>query len=187
MKARATLLGHPIHQMLIVVPLGLFVIAVLFDVINAFRPTTELSIASFWNIVAGSIGAVVAAVFGLIDWTKIPDGTRAKRFGVFHAVTNVGVLALFVAAAVLRWDNVSYAATTPALMLELFGFVLGGVGGWLGGELVDRFGIGVHDGAHPNATSSPFESDPVPAVSMRDDDPRAPTISATIPEPTHAR
>jgi uncharacterized membrane protein len=187
MKARATLLGHPIHQMLIVVPLGLFVIAVVFDVINAFRPIEELSIASFWNILAGAIGAVIAAVFGLIDWTKIPDGSRAKKFGIYHGITNVAVLALFVAAAVMRWDNVSYVATTPALLLELGGFVLGGLGGWLGGELVDRFGIGVHEGAHPNATTSAFESEPEPAVSMRDDDPRAPTIAASMPEPTHAR
>jgi uncharacterized membrane protein len=183
MKARATLLGHPIHQMLVVVPLGLFVIAVVFDVITAFRPIEELSIASFWNIVAGCIGALVAAVFGLIDWTKIPEGTRAKKFGVFHALTNVTVLALFVVAAVLRWDNPSYFAYTPSLVIEVVAFLLGGLGGWLGGELVDRFGIGVHEGAHPNAPSSLRET---PAVAMRDDDPRAPTISSSMPA-THAR
>lgn len=154
MKARATLLGHPIHQMLIVVPLGLYVIAVVFDVITMFRPIPELAIASFWNIVAGSVGAVLAAIFGLIDWTKIPSGTRAKRIGVFHALANVAVLALFVVAAVLRWDNASYYVSTPALVLELVAFALGGVSGWLGGELVDRLGIGVHEGAHPNAPSS---------------------------------
>jgi uncharacterized membrane protein len=154
MKARATLLGHPIHQMLVVVPLGLFVIATVFDVITMFRPMAELSIAAFWNIVAGSIGAGLAAVFGLIDWTKIPKDTRAKRIGVYHALANVAVLTLFVIAVVLRWDNASYVATTSVLMLELGGFVLGGLGGYLGGELVDRFGIGVHEGAHPNAPSA---------------------------------
>ena len=154
MKARATLLGHPIHQMLIVVPLGLWVIAVVFDLITVFRPIEELSIASFWNIVAGSAGAVLAAVFGVVDWTGIPKGTRAKRIGIFHAVTNVAVLALFVLAAVMRYDNPSYFVTTQALVVELVAFVLGGLGGWLGGELVDRLGVGVHEGAHPNATSS---------------------------------
>jgi uncharacterized membrane protein len=154
MRARATLLGHPIHQILIVLPLGLFVCAVVFDVVTMFRPIAELSIASFWNIVVGSIGAVLAAVFGLIDWTKIPKNTRAKRIGVVHALTNVGVLALFVIAAFLRYDNTSYFVTTPALVLELIAFAMAGVGGWLGGELVDRLGIGVHDGANPNAPSS---------------------------------
>jgi uncharacterized membrane protein len=154
MRARATLLGHPIHQILIVLPLGLFVTAVVFDVVTFFRPIAELSIASFWNIVVGSIGAVLAAVFGLVDWTKIPKGTRAKKVGVFHALTNVGVLALFVVAGVLRMDNESYFASTPALVLELVGFALAGLGGYLGGELVDRFGVGVHEGANVNAPST---------------------------------
>lgn len=154
MRARATLLGHSIHQMLIVVPLGLYVIAVVFDVITVFRPIPELTIASFWNIVAGSIGAVVAAVFGVIDWTKIPPGTRARRIGVLHAGANVILLALFVIVALLRYDNPGYAVSSQALVLELVAFAFAGMGGWLGGELIDRLGIGVDEGAHPDATSS---------------------------------
>lgn len=154
MKARATLLGHPIHQMLVVVPLGLWTMAVIFDVITVFRPSENLSIASYWNIVAGCIAAVVAATFGLIDWTKIPAGTRAKRIGVMHALTNVGVLILFVIAVGMRYDEPSYVATTAPFVIELIAFALGGLGGWLGGELVDRLGIGVYEGAHPNAPSS---------------------------------
>jgi uncharacterized membrane protein len=176
MKARATLLGHPIHQMLIVVPLGLYVIAVVFDVITMFRPIEELSIASFWNIVAGSIGAVVAALFGVIDWTKIPAGTRAKRIGIFHAVANVAVLGLFVAAAAMRSDNPAYFVSTTALVLELVAFALGGLAGFWGGELVDRFGIGVHEGAHPDA---PRERQRPPGLG----DDRRP-FYATHPSPT---
>jgi uncharacterized membrane protein len=167
MKARATLLGHPIHQMLVVVPLGLFVIAVVFDVITMFRPIPELSVASFWNIVAGCIGAVVAAVFGLADWTKIPAGTRAKRVGVMHALTNVTVLILFVIAAAVRWDNPNYAVGGGVMVLELVAFALGGLGGFLGGELVDRFGIGVYEGAHPDAPGSLGRRDREPAGGTR--------------------
>jgi len=151
MKARATLLGHPIHQILIVLPLGLFVTAVVFDVVTMFKPMPQLSIAAFWNIVVGSIGALLAAPFGLIDWTKIPRKTRAKRVGILHAVTNVTVLSLFVVAGYLRYFNVDYAVTTIPLVLEIAGFLLAGLGGYLGGELVDRLGIGVHEGANPDA------------------------------------
>ena len=179
MKARATLLGHPIHQMLVVLPLGLFVIAVLFDLIHAFRPTPELSIASYWNIVAGCVGAVVAAVFGVIDWTKIPSGTRAKKYGTAHGLASVVLLAVFVLAAGLRAESVSYTATTTVLVLELGGFALGGLVGFLGGELIGRFGIGVLEGAHPNAARpASARMPPNAGVSMRDDDPHAPTISA---------
>jgi len=154
MRARATLLGHPIHQILIVLPLGLYVCAVVFDIVTMFRPISELSIAAFWNIVVGSIGAVLAAVFGLIDWTKIPKNTRARRIGIVHALVNTGVLVLFVISALLRIDRDYYFVTNGVLVLELIAFVMAGVGGWLGGELVDRLGIGVHEGANPNAPSS---------------------------------
>jgi uncharacterized membrane protein len=140
--------------MLIVLPLGLYVCAVVFDVVTMFRPISELSIAAFWNIVVGSIGAVLAAVFGFIDWSKIPKNTRAKRIGVLHAVLNVTVLTLFVISAFLRIDRDYYFVTTGILVLELLAFAIAGAAGWLGGELVDRLGIGVHEGANPNAPSS---------------------------------
>jgi uncharacterized membrane protein len=164
MRARATLLGHPIHQMLVVLPLGAFVTAVVLDVVTMFRPISELSIAAFWSLVIGSIGAVIAAVFGLVDWTKIPKRTRAKRVGVFHALTNVSVLALFVVAALLRMDRDYYFVNGGILAIELVAFALAGVGGWLGGELVDRMGIGVHEGAHPNAPSSLQDPRKVPTA-----------------------
>jgi uncharacterized membrane protein len=39
-------------------------------------------------------------------------------------------------------------------MLSFMGAGLALLTGWLGGELVDRLGVGVDDGAHPNAPSS---------------------------------
>ncbi|HET6583219.1 MAG TPA: DUF2231 domain-containing protein [Nannocystaceae bacterium] len=154
MRAKATLLGHPVHQILIVLPLGLYMCAVVFDVVTMFRPVAELSIAAFWNIVVGTIGGLLAAVFGLIDWLSIPKGTRAKRVGIFHALTMVSVVALFTISAFLRFDRDDYFVTTAALVLELAGFALAGLGGWLGGELVDRLGVGVHEGANVDAPSS---------------------------------
>lgn len=165
MRARATLLGHPIHQMLVVLPLGAFVTAVVLDVVTMFRSISELSIAAFWSIVIGACGAVLAAVFGLIDWTKIPKNTRAKRVGIFHALTNVTVLVLFVVAGLLRMDRDYYFVTGTILAIELVAFALAGLGGWLGGELVDRLGIGVHEGAHPNAPSSLDDPRKVPPSS----------------------
>jgi len=150
MKARITLLGHPVHQALVAIPIGLFVIAVLFDVITAFKRIDALAIAAYWNLIAGVIGALLAAVFGIIDWTKIPKRTRARRLGILHVTATAG----FAVAAGLRWDAGTYFATPPALVLEIAGFAVLSVGGWMGGELVDRLGIGVHDHAHADAPSS---------------------------------
>lgn len=154
MKARATLLGHPIHQILIVLPLGLFVVSVVFDVLSAWRYMPQLSIASFWNVVVGVGAGVVAALFGFIDWTKIPSRTRAKRLGILHALVNIAVVAMFAISAGLRYQIDGYVATATPLALEVVGFVLAGLGGWMGGELVDRLGIGVHEHAHADAPSS---------------------------------
>lgn len=153
MEAKARLLGHPIHQMLIVFPLGLLATAVVFDVVNLLAGNGYWSEIAYWMIAAGVIGGLAAALFGLIDWTKIPAGTRAKRIGLLHGVGNVIVVVLFVASWLLRRDE-PRAPETLALLLSFAGAGLSLITGWLGGELVDRLAVGVDEGAHVDAPSS---------------------------------
>jgi|SRR4051812_36344867 uncharacterized membrane protein len=84
MESRAKLLGHPIHPMLIVLPLGLFIAAVVFDALYLWRGAQTFAAVAYWNIAGGVIGGLLAAVFGLVDWLAIPSGTRAKRIGLLH-------------------------------------------------------------------------------------------------------
>lgn len=153
MTSRARVLGHAAHQMLIVFPLGLLGTAVVFDVLAITLEDTTMAVVSYWMIVAGIIGGLVAAVPGWIDWAAIPAGTRAKRIGLIHGLGNTVVLALFAGSGVLRSD----APETPETLALVLGFAGAGlslVTGWLGGELVDRLGVGVDDGAHLDAPSS---------------------------------
>lgn len=83
MESRAKLLGHSIHQMLIVFPLGLLATAVVFDVIHLAGDQLLFAELAFWLVVSGLIGGAVAARFGLVDWLSIPRGTRAKRVDVY--------------------------------------------------------------------------------------------------------
>lgn len=154
MEARAKILGHPVHQMLIVIPLGLFVTAAVLDIIAMIGGWEQLSVVSFWNLVIGIGVGLIAAVFGLIDWTGIPKGTRAKRVGAAHGIGNVLMVGLFFVAVLLRMGEPGFAVTGGALALEVIALGLGGVTGWLGGELVTRHAIGVYSDAHPNASSS---------------------------------
>jgi uncharacterized membrane protein len=154
MEARAKILGHPVHQMLIPIPLGLFITAAVIDIVAAFTDWRLLSVVSFWNLVIGIATALIAAVFGTIDWTAIPKGTRAKRVGAVHGIGNVLMVGLFFVAVLLRVDEPAWAITGGALALEIVALAIGTVTGWLGGELVDRHAIGVHPDAHPNAPSS---------------------------------
>lgn len=153
MESRAKLLGHPIHQMLVVFPLGLLAMAVIFDAIGLFIGNSYWSEIAFWMIAAGIVTGLIAAPFGAIDWAAIPSGTRAKRIGALHGIGNVIVILLFAASWWLRLG----APSTPvdlALMLSFAGAALALGTGWLGGELVDRLGVGVDEGAHVNAPSS---------------------------------
>jgi uncharacterized membrane protein len=140
--------------MVIVFPLGLFVTGTLFDVIARFSDNAVFDQVGYWNIVAGIVGAVVAAVTGLLDWTAIPAGTRAKRIGLLHGAANSVVLLLFLASWLVRMDNVDHRAAAGSVVVEVLAVAISGVAAWFGGELVDRLGIGVDDDAHPDASSS---------------------------------
>jgi uncharacterized membrane protein len=153
MESRAKLLGHPIHQMLIVFPLGLLGTAVFFDVLSIVLANSYWSEIALWMMVAGVVTGLLAAPFGLIDWLAIPRGTRAKRIGALHGGGNVVVLLLFAASAFLRVPA-PMAPTALALSLSFVGLFLSLATGWLGGELVDRLGVGVDEGAHVDAPSS---------------------------------
>ncbi len=149
----ARLLGHPIHQVLIVFPLGLLATAVIFDIVGLATSGPEWFRISFWMIAAGIIGGLTAALFGVIDWLDIPANTRAKQIGALHGCGNVVVLLLFTASWFLR-RPAPEAPTTAAYVLSFAGVLLALVTGWLGSELVVRLGVGVDDGAHVNAPSS---------------------------------
>jgi uncharacterized membrane protein len=118
-------------------------------------------------IAAGIIGGLVAAVFGLIDWLAIPSRTRAKRVGAAHGLGNVIVVALFLVSWLLRARTGGWQPTGLALTFSFVGVAVAAVTGWLGGELVDRLGVGVADNAHPDASSSLSRRPAQPAPSTR--------------------
>ncbi len=153
MESRAKLAGHPIHPMLVVFPLGLLATSLVFDIIAKASGSTGLALASYYMIPAGVIGGLAAAVFGLVDWLAIRRGTRARWVGGMHGIGNVIVVALFVLSWILRREDAAHPGSI-SVVLSLIGVLLALVTGWLGGELVDRLGIGVDDGAHPDAPSS---------------------------------
>jgi uncharacterized membrane protein len=153
MESRAKLFGHPIHQMLIVFPLGLLAMAVIFDLFALARADGYWSEIAYWMIAAGVVTGLLAAPFGLIDWVAIPSGTRAKRIGAVHGLGNVLIVLMFAGSWLMRRDD----PRAPEQMALALSFVAGGLAlitGWLGGELVNRLSVGVDDGAHVDAPSS---------------------------------
>lgn len=160
MESRAKLFGHSVHQMLVVLPLGLLATATVFDAIHWLSGEMRWAEASFLMIVAGLLGGLAAAVFGLVDYLAIPRRTRARRVGILHGLGNVVVLGLYAVSWVQRIPSES-PPPQIALILSMVGAVLAIVTGWMGGELVDRLGVGIDERAHLNAPSS-LRGSPVP-------------------------
>ena len=153
MESKFKVAGHPFHPMLIVFPLGLLATAVAFDIVGLASSGTTCFTVSFWMIAAGIIGGLLAALPGLVDWWAIPRNTRAKAIGLWHGVGNVVCVLLFIASWFVRRGN-NDVPTNGALVLSFAAVVLALITGWLGGELVDRLGVGVDHGANLDAPSS---------------------------------
>lgn len=154
MESKVKLFGHPVHPMLIVLPLGLLSAAVVFDIAYLVTRDEVFNDVAFWNIAGGVIGGLAAAIFGAWDWFHIPRDTRAKRIGLLHGGGNVVVVVLFALSWLLRLGQDGSEPGVLAYAFSFGGLALAAVTAWLGGELVDRLGVGVDPGANLNAPSS---------------------------------
>jgi uncharacterized membrane protein len=154
MNSRIKFLGHPLHPMLVVFPVGLLSTAVILDLIFTGNGNRSLTTASYWMITAGLIGGLLAAVVGFLEWFAVPNNSRAKTVGLWHGLGNLVVTLLFFGSWWMRTGVEDYVPNSLAMILSLAGFGLALVTAWLGGELVYRLGIGVDHGANANAPSS---------------------------------
>ena len=153
MKSRAKLLGHLVHQMLIVLPPWLLAMAVLFDLLAIGLSQGDRSEIAYWMIAAGVVTGLRAALLRhhRLARHSLRHSSEADRRRL-HGIGNVLVVMLFAVSWVMRGD----APATPggvALTLSLAGACLALFTGWLGGEPADRLGVGVDDGAHVDAPS----------------------------------
>src|SRR5256885_15975402 len=167
MKTRAEFLGHPIHQMVIVLPLGLLATVATFDVIGVANRNRSLLRTSHYMLGSGLLTAVGAAVPGTMDFFSIPSNTRAKKIGLLHGIGNLVVAGLFAASWAARRRRPA-RPTRAAVALSVSGAALALVTEWLGGELVGRLGNRRHQiaGGHaPNLLARPAPPQPAAPTS----------------------
>ncbi len=146
MKTKASFVGAPMHPMFVHYPIALWTTSVITDLIFYFYRNTSLILISKFLIAAGIVGAILAAIFGLIDWTGITE-PAAKTIGNRHLVLNVLALILFVVSLYLRMKNygaplVGFHLKIPFLV-SVAGWLLMAISASLGGKLVYEHRMGV--------------------------------------------
>jgi uncharacterized membrane protein len=135
--------GHPIHPIVVTVPIGAWVASLLFDLLGYASDDPEpFAIGARWLIAIGIIGALVAAGFGVLDLLAIPRRTRAASVAVTHMAINLVAVVVFAVSLGLRVGE-SGSTQTPPLLLSLAGLALLGVSGYLGGKLAYGYGVRV--------------------------------------------
>jgi uncharacterized membrane protein len=141
-ELQARLGKHPIHPMLVVFPLGLWIFGLIAYIIFLAGGPAAWDVTAWHAIAGGCIGALLAAVAGLIDLLGMPP-SRARMVGVWHMCLNVTALALFVIAFFVRFSG----QTQAPLVLAIIGTAVVLVSGWLGGSLVYVHGAAISDEA----------------------------------------
>ena len=138
--------GHPFHPILVTVPIGAWVSSLVLDIGSRVQDDGDaLAEGSLWLIVIGLVGALAAAVFGLIDLSSIRPRTRAFRTGITHLALNTVVVVLYAVNAGLRLGDDDGPVPAGQLVLSLVALAVLGVSGWLGGLLAYHYGVRVAD------------------------------------------
>jgi len=157
MKTKASLAGEPIHPMFVHYPIALWTTSVVTDVIFYFHRNTSLILISKFLIAAGIVGALLAALPGLIDWLTITE-PAAKKTGTLHMVLNLSALFLFGASLYLRMKNygaglIGHNLQVP-LVISVAGLIDMMIAASLGGKLVYKHRMGVDEsGPAPDSRS----------------------------------
>jgi uncharacterized membrane protein len=138
--------GHPFHPVLVTVPIGAWVASVVFDLAAILGDEPKVfAEGAYWLIAVGLVGAVAAAVFGLVDLSTIARGSKAFSIGLVHMTLNLVVVGLYVVNFILRRAQGYDDVTGVALALSVVALAILGASGWLGGKLAYHYGVRVAD------------------------------------------
>ncbi len=138
--------GHPVHPLIVTLPIGAWVCALIFDLISYGSSAPKpWSTGAMWLILFGVLGAAAAAVFGVIDLSNLPKGTVVVRTARIHAGLNSTALALFIVNFLWRYTSRDSWESAPVgpLILTFVGLAAVGVAGFLGGRLSYHYGVRV--------------------------------------------
>jgi uncharacterized membrane protein len=143
MRTPASIGGHPIHPMLVPIAIGGFVLSFAFDLVCLGSGSTSPNLwnqLAYYTMIGGILGALAAAVPGLVDLLSLPSGP-IKKTALTHMAINLTVVVIYIVNAWMR-HNAPHDLKLPMfLSLITVGLLL--ISGWLGGKMVFEAGVGV--------------------------------------------
>ncbi|WP_419829472.1 DUF2231 domain-containing protein [Methylobacterium sp.] len=144
-RSTASIAGHPIHPMLVPIPIVCFVGTFVTDI--AYWATANMQWANFsaWLLSIGLIASVFAGLAGVIDFLG-SRSIRRLRPAWIHAVGNVLVLALSIVNVFVHSRDAYTSVVPTGLALSGTVVVLLLVTGWSGADLIHRHRVGVRPG-----------------------------------------
>jgi nitrite reductase/ring-hydroxylating ferredoxin subunit/uncharacterized membrane protein len=142
-----TWLGHPLHPMLTDIPIGAWTSAFVLDIVGGKRGRNAADLL----VVVGIVSALPTAAAGLSDWSDTIGEDR--RIGTAHALGNVAALSLYT----LSWRARRRGRRGRGVLLGFLGAGAASVGGYLGGHLVFRKGVGPDRNAWKHASDEWIE------------------------------
>jgi len=145
MRTPASIKGHPIHVMLIAFPVGLFVFSLICDLVSLRSAEAQTwALVAFFTMVGGFVGALCAAIPGLVDLLFLWSSANAhiRKTAITHMAINLVIVVLYAINIGLRIDDMTDNRGAP-LILSFVAVLALVVSGWLGGMLVHEHGVGV--------------------------------------------
>ncbi|WP_433829916.1 DUF2231 domain-containing protein [Actinoplanes sp. CA-015351] len=136
MQSRLRLGGHAVQPLLLMFPLGLFAMALIFDLASLLGAPSLVGTLAFWNLVAGLAGGLIAALAAGFD-AFAARGPEAARVAFLSLLLDVGVLIWFAVLTLMRVRSQDRLADGGLLFIEVLGLAGAVVGYWYGGRFTD--------------------------------------------------
>jgi uncharacterized membrane protein len=149
MRTPASIAGHPIHPMLITFPVGLLIFSLICDLISLRSANLETwATVALYTMVGGFVGALAAAIPGVIDFLSLTD-SKVKKIALLHMSMNLVAVTLYAVNIWLRVNGTESRGTPLLLSVVAVGILA--ISAWLGAEMVHKHGVGVDTGSEPSA------------------------------------
>lgn len=133
-----TWLGHPLHALLVEIPIGSWSASALFDLIALSTGSRNAAWAADALIALGSAGAVPAAMAGMADYSAIREDVAAEA--AVHGILNSAALGLFLLSLAARRNQ----RRGLGVGLSFVALATAGSSAWIGGDMVYRRRVGAN-------------------------------------------